>query len=140
MTTANSKTTAKPKAKAKPRGKPFPKGVSGNPAGRPKDGESWAGIIKEVGEMYPEDILEIIGTTNELGRQIKQLPKNVQMKYLVTIRVYTALMFEPTSGLWNGLMDRAEGKVPDRLQFENTLTVEGLEKSLDKIYGRNDPE
>jgi hypothetical protein len=114
------------------------KGQSGNPAGRPKDGESWAKIIKEVGDMYPADLLTFIGENNDLGRQIKQLPAGVQMKYLVTARVYAALMFEPTAGLWNGLMDRAEGKVPDRLQLEHNLNVEGLDKALEKIYGNPD--
>jgi hypothetical protein len=132
---ANSAATAR-----KPRGKPFPKGQSGNPAGRPKDGESWSKIIKEVGDMYPADLLAIIGEGNDLGRQIKQLPAGVQMKYLVTARVYAALMFEPTAGLWNGLMERAEGKVPDRLQLEGKLNVDGLEKSLDLIYGSHNTD
>jgi len=89
--------------------------------------------------MYPGDLLAFIGETNDLGRQIKLLPPNVQMKYLVTARVYAALMFEPTSGLWNGLMDRADGKVPDRLQLEGKLNVDGLDQALDNIYGRNNP-
>ena len=105
---ANSKKTAP--------GKPWPKGQSGNPAGRPKDGESWAAIIKAVGDMYPEDILEFIGKGSDLARDIGYLPKNVQMKYLVTARVFAALMFEPTAGLWNGLMDRAEGKVKEVIE------------------------
>ena len=121
--------------KAMPEGKRFVKGKSGNPAGRPKDGESWAKIIKEVGDMYPADILAFVGETGPLAAQIKQLPPNVQMKYLVTARVYAALMFDPTAGLWNGLMDRAEGKVPDKLQVEGNLNVDGLDNSLDKIYG-----
>jgi hypothetical protein len=133
-TAANSKTTVK-----KPRGKPFQPGQSGNPAGRPKDGESWAAIVKEIGDMYPEDLLAFIPATNELGQMIRKLPPKVQMKYLVTARVFIALMFEPTSGLWNGLMDRAEGKVPDRVKLEGDLNVEGIEALLDKVYGSNDP-
>lgn len=124
----------------KSRGKPWKPGQSGNPAGRPKDGESWSAILKNIGEMYPEDVLAFIGTNNPLGRQVAQLPKNVQMKYLVGVRVFAALMFEPTRGLWNGLMDRIEGKVPDRLQLEHNLQVDGLNEALEKIYGnRNDP-
>ena len=99
------------KATKKPRGKPWPKGQSGNPAGRAKDGESWAAIIAAVGNMYPEDILAFIGVNNDLGREIAHLPKNVQMKYLVTARVFAALMFEPNAKLWTGLMERAEGKI-----------------------------
>lgn len=102
---------------AKGRGKPFPKGVSGNPKGRPKDGESWAAIIKSVGDMYPADLLAFIGTDNDLGRAIAKFPKDTQLKYLVTARVFAALMFEPTSSLWKDLMDRAEGKVKDQVDL-----------------------
>jgi len=89
----------------------FTKGNNANPKGRPKDGESWSAVIKALGDMYPADIIDFIGKDNDLGRMIAGFPKNVQMKYLVTARVFAALMFEPTSGLWNGLMERAEGKV-----------------------------
>lgn len=84
---------------------------SPNPTGRPKDGESWAAIIKTVGDMYPADLVLFIGKDNDLGRMLAQLPQGTQMKYLVTARVFASLMFEPTSSLWKDLMDRAEGKV-----------------------------
>jgi hypothetical protein len=108
MTIAN-----KAKTKSKSRGNPAWKkgGVSPNPTGRPKDGESWSGVIKAIGEMYPNDIIEFVGKDNDLGRAIAKFPNNVQMKYLVTARIFAALMFEPTSALWNGLMERAEGKL-----------------------------
>lgn len=67
--------------------------------------------------MYPDDILAFVGENNDLGKVLKQLPKSVQMKYLVTARVFSALMFEPTSGLWKELMERAEGKVQDKLDL-----------------------
>lgn len=92
-------------------------GKSPNPTGRPKDGESWAAIIKSVGDMYPADIIAFVGKNNDLGKVLAQLPQDVQMKYLVTARVFAALMFEPTSGLWKELMERAEGKVQDRLDL-----------------------
>jgi hypothetical protein len=92
-------------------------GKSPNPAGRPKDGESWAAIIAAVGNMAPEEIVEIVGKGNDLGRAYAQMPKGVQMKYLSTFRVFAALMFEPTHGLWKELMERAEGKVTDRLDL-----------------------
>lgn len=98
-------------------------GKSPNPAGRPKDGESWAAIIKSVGEMYPADILAFIGESNDLGRALKQYPPNVQMKYLVTARVFSALMFEPTSGLWKELMERAEGKVETPIKHSGEMSM-----------------
>jgi hypothetical protein len=111
---ANSKSTEKKRKAPKSAWKP---GQSGNPAGRPKDGESWAAIIAAVGNMYPQDILEFVGKNNDLGKVLAQLPQAVQMKYLVTARVFAALMFEPTSGLWKELMERAEGKVSDHIDL-----------------------
>ena len=97
-------------------------GQSGNPTGRPKDGESWAAIIAAVGNMYPEDIIELVGRDNDLGRELSHLPKGVQMKYLVTARVFAALMFEPSPRLWTGLMDRAEGKPNQPISGSMTMT------------------
>lgn len=101
-------------------------GQSGNPSGRPKDSESWAAIIKAVGDMYPADILAFIGKNNDLGRALAQLPDGVQMKYLVTARVFAALMFEPSQGLWKELMERSEGKVQDRLDLTSKGESIGL--------------
>lgn len=118
-----TKSTANSTKSAKPRGKPWQKGQSGNPAGRPKDGESWAAIIAAVGNMYPEDILDLVGKNNDLGHAIALLPKGVQMKYLVTARVFAALMFEPSHGLWKELMERAEGKVAEKVDVESSGTT-----------------
>lgn len=92
------------------------KGKSGNPKGRPKDGESWAAVIKEVQNMTPEQIAQLVGSNNQLGKSFLQLPHKVQMKYLVTARIMAQLMFEPNSSLWNSLMERVEGKVPQKIE------------------------
>ena len=36
------------------------------------------------------------------------------------MKLFSALMFEPTSGLWKELMERAEGKVGDKLDLSNS--------------------
>ena len=130
MTTANSGKTAR----KMPEGKRFVKGKSGNPKGRPKDGESWSAIISEVGNMYPEDILSFIGTNNDLGKAIAQFPRAVQNKYLVILRVFAALMFEPTPGLFKEVLERLEGKVPDHIdmttQGEKLTNLSDEEKIL----------
>ena len=92
-------------------------GKSPNPAGRPKDGESWAAIIASVGNMYPEDVVKIVGAKSDLGAAFKEMPKGVQLKYLINFRVFAALMVEPTHGLWKEMMERVEGKVPDHIDM-----------------------
>jgi len=70
--------------------------------------------------MYPTDLIAFIGNDNDLGQMLAKLPANVQMKYLVTARVFSSLMFEPSSGLWKELMERSEGKVKDTLDLQNS--------------------
>ena len=137
-TPANRKKTGKPAPKHKANKTSWKPGQSGNPKGRPKDGQSWREVLAELSNMTTEDILLMIGADNDLGRNIKLMPKNVQMKYLVGARVIAALMFEPTAGLWNGLMDRIDGKVPDQLKISNLLEVDGLEARLTLLYGENE--
>ncbi len=116
------------------------KGIpSPNPLGRPKDGQSWREIIAEVSNMTIEELLPIVGDTSSIGKVLKQMPRFVQMKYLVTVRVMIALILEPTAGLWNGLMDRMEGKVAEpSVQPSSYLEVEGLKEVLDKVYGKHE--
>ena len=107
-------------------------GQSGNPTGRAKDSESWAAIIKSVGDMFPADLVAFIGKDNDLGRMLSKLPQTVQMKYLVTARVFSALMFEPSSGLFNALMERAEGRVVTPLDM--TSKGESINTDTQEIY------
>lgn len=114
MKSANTQGTERKRKPPKTAWKP---GQSGNPAGRPKDGESWSSIIASVGNMYSDDLLAFIGKDTDLGRMLGEYPKNVQLKYLVVARVFSSLMFEPSSGLLKEFMDRMEGKVPERVDM-----------------------
>lgn len=118
MVTANRKKTAKP------RGKPFPKGVSGNPKGRPKDGESWAGVFKDLANKTADELAEMFGS-NDLGNAYRKFPKGVQMKYLVAGRILAALMHEPSGSLLNSYMERMEGKITQPVSIETPLLVFG---------------
>lgn len=94
----------------------WPKGVSGNPAGRPKTGESWAELIKKVGEMTPAEAAKYC---KSIAGQLAGIGDAVTLKEAVVLRVYTALLFEPQPGLFNAFMDRTEGKVPDKLEVSD---------------------
>lgn len=84
-------------------------GQSGNPKGAPKRGESWAELIKLYGDMTPEEIAQKAKT---IAGELKKIGDGISMKEAVIIRIYAALMFEPSSSLWKELMERTEGKVP----------------------------
>ena len=92
-------------------------------------------MIKAVSDMNVDEILAFIGTASTLGKKIGRLPRGVQVKYLVTARVFAELMSAPTAGLWTGLMDRAEGKVREQIQIDGILNVENLIGTLNKVYG-----
>jgi hypothetical protein len=114
-----SETTANNKGTAKPRGKPFPKGVSGNPKGAPKRGESWADIIKRIGDMSP---IEAAQHAQMIAGKLKQLGGEITLKEAVVIRVYASLLFEPTASLLNSFMERAEGKVVQPIEGNVNMT------------------
>lgn len=113
----SANTTVSDKPKRKPPKSAWKPGQSGNPKGRPADGESWAGIIAEMAAMTADAVAQEVGKSNELGRSYLQLPKNVKMKRLIVARLMAAIMFEPSSGLVNILMERTDGKVRDNLDL-----------------------
>ncbi len=94
-------------------------GVSGNPAGAPKRGESWAEIIKRIGDMTPE---EAANHAESIAKKLKVIGNGVTLKEAVVIRVYASLMFEPTASLLNSFMERAEGKVEQPIKGNIGLT------------------
>jgi hypothetical protein len=108
--------------------------------GRPKDGENWKNIAAEISNMNTADILSFVSETSELGKAFKRLSPNVQMKWLVLLRVIYILATEPNAGLFNAFLDRVEGKVADRVQMDGGLEVEGLSEMLDKVYGEMEAE
>ena len=105
-----------------------------NPKGRPRDGASWRAILEEVSSMTVPEIMSIIGS--DQAKVLKNKPQDVQIKYLVVGRVLVSLVETPNAALWNSLMERTEGKVQDRLEVSSTLDIEGLEETLNKVYGK----
>jgi hypothetical protein len=101
---SDNKTTTK--RKAPPHA--WKKGQSGNPKGAPKRGESWAEIIKRVGEMTPGEAAQQSLT---LAQKLLSIGEGVTLKEAVVLRVYAALLFEPDARMFNAIMDRADGKM-----------------------------
>jgi hypothetical protein len=91
-------------------------GQSGNPAGRPPDGESWSGVLRWAAELTGEQAAKI--SPPELSKTFSRVGK-LKLKQAVTLRTFAAMLSDPTSGLFNAMMDRAEGKVPDKLQIDD---------------------
>ena len=101
------------------------KGQSGNPKGRPRSGESWAELIKQIGELTPKAAAE---SYKAIAGRLAEIGDNVTLKEAVVLRVYAALLFEPDARLLNALMDRAEGKVsqPIDLTWQKQLEQNGI--------------
>ncbi|MCJ7830936.1 MAG: hypothetical protein MUP86_00210 [Dehalococcoidia bacterium] len=109
------------KSKGKNKGhenlKPWPKGVSGNPKGRPPLGKSWAETIRQVGEMTPADAAK---KCFAIAGQMQSLGDKLTLREAVVMRVFSQLLFEPQGGLFNAVMDRVEGKVPQPVDMTMT--------------------
>lgn len=102
----------------RPRGKPFTgkNDPRNNLTGAPKRGESWAEIIKRIGELTPS---EAATRSLELAQQLLKIGDGVTLKEAVVLRVYSSLLFEPQPGLFNAFMERTEGKVKQPIEVDD---------------------
>lgn len=115
--TVNSVATAK----KKPRGKPFTRNDERiNRKGAPKRGESWAEIITRIGDMTPSEAAEYC---KAIAAKLKKIGDGITLKEAVVMRVYAALLFEPSPGLLNSFMDRVEGKPDQPITSDGALRV-----------------
>jgi hypothetical protein len=93
----------------------WPKGKSGNPAGAPKRGESWAELFASIGNLTGEEAAE--RTIKLWAGKFRSLPKGVTLKELVVLRAFAALLDESNARLLKEVMDRAEGKVAEHVDL-----------------------
>jgi hypothetical protein len=91
-----------------PKGRPFKKGQSGNPKGAPKRGESWAELVRSMGDMEPAAIGDFCAA---IGRRLPKVT-GLTLKQLAVLAAYVDAILDPGPGMFAALADRAEGK-PD---------------------------
>lgn len=96
--------------KAKPRGRPFPKGNRANPNGRPLKGESYAEIIREIGNMTGDQLADVM--VNRWSPELRKEIGPIRMKDALAVRAYLAFFRDAQPSMFNALMDRADGKLP----------------------------
>lgn len=116
--------------------------ASPNPAGRPSTGESWADLIKKYGDMTAAEVAEL---SLELAKDYLKMGEGVTLKQGVVLSVFRSLLHEPQPGLFNALMERAEGKVPDKLLVDDwraALQAKGIDsdKVLDDVVENVTPK
>ena len=110
-------------------------GRSGNPKGRPPDGESWAGLLRAVGNMTAGDVVRFI-ETGCLTAAFRSMPQHLQLKILVVLRVYQSLICDPQAAILKEVMERTDGKITDRPE-PPSVTINVLpptEKWLKQIH------
>ena len=99
-------------------------GQSGNPKGRPKDGESWAGSLKWAFNLTGKQAAEI--APPELAREFKKLGK-MELRRALCLRMAAALLFDPTASLFTSIADREEGRLPQTVN-QNINWREDIER------------
>ena len=103
----------------------FQPGQVTNPNGRPKKGNTWADVIREVTSMTPKDLLASIGT-GEIADSLKRLPPKVKLKKLMASRAVAAFMHEPSAGIWSQIMEREDGKVPQAVTVDGDIDAQAF--------------
>ena len=96
------------KEAAQKRSQTWKPGQSGNPAGAPKRGESWREIYNRLGDMTPKQAAEYC---KGIAGQLASLGDGITLKEAVGLRVFAALIFEPSASLLNAVVERVEGRV-----------------------------
>lgn len=112
----------------------YPKGKSGNPNGRPAKGESFEAIIKKWAEKSPEEVLKYIGASSLFAKEFQKMPKKVQLKELAVLSRFASAI-GGSSRAWDSVVDRVEGKVPEKMiAGVANIPVELFEDILNEVY------
>lgn len=128
MFVANAANTKKRKAATPASWSP---GQTGNPKGRPREGQSWATVLTWASNLTGAEAAEIAPA--EMRREFRKLA-GLQLKQAISLRIMAALLFDPDARLFNAVMDRVEGKVPQALDvsadWHIVLEKHGIDANL----------
>lgn len=117
--------------------KPFVKGDPRiNRKGAPKRAISLSGAFDDLLNKTAEEAAALFGgKANELGRFFLQLPKGIELRYIVSGRNLTAEISEPNSRRLATIFDRLEGKVAQPITGDgsNPLLIEVTLKKKDEL-------
>jgi hypothetical protein len=126
----------KPANRAKARNRTSWKpGQSGNPAGRPPSGQAFSELLRQIGDMSAHDLVAFMKSGGSVGKEIMALPEYVEVKFVAALRVWAALVEEPSAGLANAVFDRLEGKVPERISLQGQVDLMPVKEMLARVYG-----
>jgi hypothetical protein len=121
----------KPKKRKVPKSA-WPKGVSGNPkGGRPKSEHTWGAIFSEIGNLSGKAAAK---RCHSIAGQLAGMGDEITLKEAVAMRVYSALVFEPSGSLLEKVMDRMEGKLPIPMSINWREEVERQGASASEIF------
>ena len=95
-------------------------GQSGNPNGRPKDGESFASVLRN---LLAKDGPEIAKMCKVYAKEFSVYPAGVDMRHIVVMRWLASLLNEPSTGLLQQMIDRTDGPVPSVLKGDSESPI-----------------
>ena len=101
-----------------------------NRNGAPPRSETFAGCLRELLAMDGPQIQEWAG---KQAAEFSKLPAGVPLRSLVCLWAIASLSRDFTSGVWNAIMDRTDGKLGDALEAR----LLALEKLLEARNGNS---
>jgi len=90
-------------------------GQSGNPGGRPKDGESWAASLKWAFNLTGEQAAQLVPP--EYAKTFRLIGK-MQLRHALVLCMIGKQLFDPSGSLFNAMADREEGKITQPILHE----------------------
>lgn len=96
-------------------------GASPNPSGRPANEISITHWLKEVAGMTPAEAVEKF---RNYADQFSEYKGDLPIAAFAAIRVWAAILAEPSPGIFGQLLDRIDGPVPSVLQGDKNKPLE----------------